>query len=307
MDKKNINIIGYDSGWGCLNFGCEDGPDNLSIDKIRLKLKEQGIEVEWNGSLGLKSLASHDKITTKEGALPFVVKGLEELAHKIYETTKENKIPVVIGGDHSSAIGTWSGITTALDTCQKFGMIWLDAHMDAHTPDTADEGKWGGWWHGMPVASLIGSGLPEFTNLISSTPKLSADHVSLIGIRSYEHGEDEFLKGNNIRVYLMDEVYERGFNDIFKVALERATTGTDGFGISIDLDAFDPKDAPGVGTQEKDGLRSAEVLPVISGLAYHPLFKGIEIAEYNPHNDRDKKTLHLIENIIFSLFSTSSD
>ena len=30
----NVEIIGYDSGWGCADYGCEDGPDALPIDRI---------------------------------------------------------------------------------------------------------------------------------------------------------------------------------------------------------------------------------------------------------------------------------
>ena len=38
---------------------------------------------------------------------------------------------VVIGGDHTCALGTWSGVSNALEQTA-IGMIWIDAHLDAH-------------------------------------------------------------------------------------------------------------------------------------------------------------------------------
>ena len=36
-----------------------------------------------------------------------------------------------------------------------FGLLWIDAHMDAHTPDTSPSQA----CHGMPLAALFGYGL----------------------------------------------------------------------------------------------------------------------------------------------------
>ncbi len=299
-------IIGYDSGWGCGNYLCEDGPYALRADQIMHRLRALGVTAKWRGPLGLKFLGRHDQLKTKEMTLPIVSETLTRLFNCIKESIDKKHIPIVIGGDHTSAAGTWSGVASALRAEGNFGLIWLDAHLDAHTYETSKYGKWGGWWHGQPVSALLGHGLPQLTGLGGMKQKLSPEHISMIGIHSFEPQEDAFVKKHNIRVYGLDEVRQRGFKTVYAEALRRATAGTSGFGLSIDLDCFDPADAPGVGTAENEGLDPAEVLPIIKAAARHPLFKALEIAEFNPHNDKNGKTRALIEDIIGSVFSESA-
>jgi len=302
-----VDIIGYDSGWGCLNYKCEDGPTSLPVDAILHKLRHLGVEAKWRGPLGLKFLGKHDALNTKEKTLPLVVEGLRRLFSHVKVAVEKKTIPVVIGGDHTSAIGTWSGAATALKAQQKFGLIWLDAHLDAHTYETSKHGKWGGWWHGQPVSALIGEGLPELTGIGGLKAKLSPQHISMIGIHSFEPEEMEFAHKHGIKVYSLEEVTRRGFKAVYDEALQRATTGTDGFGLTVDIDCFNPEDAPGVGTPEVIGLDPAEVLPIMKAIARHPQFTALEIAEFNPHNDKNNKTRDLIGKILESVFAKAAD
>ena len=71
-----------------------------------------------------------------------------------------------------------------------------------------------------------------------------------------------------------------------------------GFGITIDLDAFDPAAAPGVGSPEPGGLRARELRGGLQRLAAIPGLRALELAEYNPNRDRDGLTAKLIGNLI---------
>jgi len=296
-------IIGYDSGWGCRDYLTEDGPRSVPADRVLHQLRYLGVEAKWRGPLGLRFLGNHALLDTKEKTLPLLNEGLRRLFNHVKYAIENKTIPVVIGGDHTSAIGTWSGAIAALHAHQKFGLIWLDAHLDAHTHETSHRGKWGGWWHGQPVSALVGQGLPALKNLGGVTPKLSPQHISIIGVHSFEPEERAFVQRNNIRVYYLEEVIQRGFKTVYSEALHRATEGTAGFGLSVDLDCFDPEFAPGVGTPEKRGMNPAEILPIIRSAARHPAFKALEIAEFNPHKDKGQKTLLLLEKIIGSAFA----
>lgn len=296
-------IIGYDSGWGCREYLCEDGPGAISPDRLLRKLRHAGVDSKWRGTLGIKFLGKHETLNSKEKTLPLVVEGVRRVFNHVKHAIENKYIPVVIGGDHSSAIGTWSGAAAALQAHEKFGLIWLDAHLDAHTNETSHEGKWGGWWHGQPISALTGHGLPDLKNIGGALTKLSPQHMSLIGIHSFEPGEADFVKKHNIKVYYLEEVQQRGFKTVFEEALKRATDGTVGFGLSIDMDCFDPSEAPGVGSAEDKGLYPEEILPIIKSISRHPLFKALEIAEFNPHKDKDDKTLNLLEKIIENVFA----
>jgi len=301
--KLKVEIIGYDSGWGCKNYLCEDGPAAIPADRVLHKLRHRGVEAKWRGALGIKFLGRHDLLNTKEKTLPPLIEGLRRLFNHVKHAIENKYIPVIIGGDHSSAIASWSGAVSALKSPQNFGLIWLDAHLDSHTYETSRHGKWGGWWHGQPITALIGLGLPELTTVGGTAPKLSPRHISIIGVHSFEAEEEAFVKKHGIKVYYLEEVQRRGFKTIFLEALQRATDETAGFGLSIDLDCFDPQNAPGVGTPEDIGMDPVEILPIIKSIGRHPLFKALEIAEFNPHNDKEHKTGLLIEKIIEEAFA----
>lgn len=300
---RTIDIIGYDSGWGCANYGCEDGPEAAPVDQIMAHLRHAGYVPKWHGPLGIKRMGDHAKLTDKHATLPVVTEGLQRLTAAAMASAQQNHIPLVLGGDHSCAIGTWSGIVSARQAHGRFGLVWIDAHMDSHTHETAHEGKWGGWWHGQPVAALHGMGLTAFTSLGDRAAKLSPSHVSLIGIHSYEPAELAFAEQQGIRVYMLDEVKRRGFGTVFAEAQKRAQNGTDGWGMTIDLDAFHPDFAPGVGTDEDDGLLPESVFPILRGVAQSHGFSGLEIAEFNPHRDRNHKTANLVEKLVENIFT----
>jgi arginase len=299
----HVEIIGFDSGWGCRDFRCEDGPAAVAADSMLLKLRDQGIGAKWHGPLGLKFLGNHAELTTKEKTLPLTVEAVRRLSNYVRNARLQGSIPVVIGGDHSSAIGTWAGVVEAAQAYGNFGLVWLDAHLDAHTYETSYQGKWGGWWHGQPVSALFGEGLLEFRSVGGLRPKLSPQHMSIIGAHSFEPAEAAFVQRLGIRVYYLDEVQKRGFAAVFDESLRRATTGTKGFGLTIDLDAFQPSDAPGVGASEDKGLVAAEVLPIIRTIGWDPRFMGLELAEFNPHQDIQNKTRQLIEKLVESVMT----
>lgn len=301
--KYKVDIIGYDSGWGCKDFGCEDGPYKIETDQILHSLSAAGHDPRFSGMLGLKFLNDHLQLETKEKTLPVLREGLGRLFQSVTRSLQDERLPLVIGGDHSSAMATWAAVISKWQCQQQFGLIWIDAHLDSHTYETSHQGKWGGWWHGQPIPALLGQGLQDLSGIGGRDPKISPQHISIIGAHSFEPAELEFVRKNNIRVFYLEEVEKRGFPAVFTEALARATTGTAGFGLSIDLDAFLGSEAPGVGTPENKGLLPADVLPILKSIADHPLFRGLEIVEFNPHNDVENKTRTLINRLIQSVFS----
>jgi arginase len=215
-----------------------------------------------------------------------------DLAKTTRDTVAENKFPIVVGGDHSCAIGTWSGIASALKN-QTLGLIWLDAHMDAHTPEDSMSGN----IHGMPVATLMGEGYPELINILGAYPKLSPQNIILIGIRSYEDAEKERLERLGVKIYYTEEVNRRGFIHVFQEAWAELGKKVDKIGLSIDLDGFDPKFAPGVGTAEPDGIDYPDCITALSNIDKSMLC-GLEITEGNDHFDPSGKTMQCIVDLI---------
>src|SRR5258708_16761380 len=71
------------------------------------------------------------------------------LASAVAESLRRGRLPCVLGGDHSCAGGTWTGVARATEG--ELRLVWVDAHMDAHTPRTSHPAR----THRMPPASLL--------------------------------------------------------------------------------------------------------------------------------------------------------
>ncbi len=217
------------------------------------------------------------------------------LAEAVGEALGAGEFPVVIGGDHSVAIGTWSGVARHAGT--PLGLLWIDAHLDSHTP----ESTYSGAIHGMPLACLLGRGDKRLLNLGLQGQQVDAAHTVVFGARSYEPEEAEFLARLGVRVIGQEEIEQRGFPAALNDALAIVTAAPGGFGVTLDLDALDPSAAPGVGSPEPEGLGPADLLPALARLAAHPGLLAVEIAEYNPDRDLFGQTAWLLSRLVGAL------
>jgi arginase len=287
---NKLNIYGFASGIAANDPNCGLGPLYMYYHPELWQILP--FEVIWQDLLmaaspdhGLKVLDELVEVSTL-------------LAEGVAESITDKTPFCVLGGDHSCGIGTWSGAAHALRDQGPLGLIWVDAHMDSHTPETSPTEN----LHGMPVSHLMGHGVQSLCQLLDDQPKLKPEHICFIGIRSYEPGEAGLLEDLKVKVYFMEEVRERGIAAVFAEALAYIQSKVAHFGLTIDLDAFDPLDAPGVGCREAGGIRVEEFLPVVEHLHQQPGFVGLEIAEYNPIMDEQAKTARLIPALIGAVY-----
>src|SRR5574337_2064715 len=88
----------------------------------------------------------------------------------------------------------------------------------------------------------------------------------------------------------MDEVRRRGLPTVLCEAMTIARSGTAGFGVSIDLDALDPWEAPGTTCPEPDGLDPQELADNLHALRACADLVALEIVEYMPSTDPEGRT-----------------
>jgi arginase len=291
---NTIAFIGVASGWGAQIRGTEKGPEAFQSSNVLSSFKSPWI---WKETLFPSESAIASNLPPGPLTLPYIEDLCRRVSLSVEQVLDNHQFPVVIGGDHVIAVGTWAGVVHQLGAKQEFGLIWIDAHMDAHTMKTTPSKA----YHGMPLAALLGFGEPSIVNILEKGPILNPHHVCLIGVRSFEEGEAALLKHLGVRIYYMKEVEERGFNAVLQEALHLVKRETKGFGLSIDLDAFDPQEAPAVGTPAPYGLKAKEVLPAFSMVQNDPFFKALEIVEYNPDRDKNSKTLLLMRDLLLKL------
>ena len=274
---RKIMIIGAASGAGAPDPATAEGPDALRRYQAFHDSPLQ--HVEWDAILRVPRDA-------RDTPLHAVAALGARLAAEVESVLQAGHFPLVVGGDHSCAIGTWSGVHRALADKGPLGLIWIDAHMDSHTLTTTPSGQ----IHGMPLAVLLGHGEAVLTAIDGAEAKLHPEHVCLIGVRSYEAGEAALLHRLGVRVFDMKEIRRCGLAAVFDAALAIVQNGTAGFGVSVDLDALDPEEEPGVTTPVPGGLRRAELAAALSRLRGDPAFVAMEIVEYNPRRDRGHAT-----------------
>ena len=92
--------------------------------------------------------------------------------------------------------------------------------------------------------------------------------------------------------------HSRGLTAVFTDALAIATNGAAGFGISIDLDAVTPDEAPGVGTPVPDGIAAADLARVLRRVAGRPDLLAMELVEYLPRLDPDGRSARVAIDLV---------
>lgn len=281
MLKQSLQLIGYGIGIA--------GPDSGSAEGPYVLQKSSVPAVTWQNILTMET-----KVSQLAAIAP-----IADVCGKLAVLAQKNSLShtpfVVIGGDHSSAIGTWSGVSAASHP-QDIGLIWIDAHLDSHTPESSHSKN----VHGMPLAALLGYGDKRLTQILNPQSKIKPENLCIIGVRSFEAEEAELLKQLGVKIFWMEDVHQSGLIAIFQQAIKHVTQHTATYGISLDLDAIDPKDAPGVTVQEPDGIKAQELLICLQQIAKSQLPCALEIAEFNPKKDIDQRT----EKLIWSLINT---
>lgn len=271
--QRQVEIIGAAWGLGGAEPGCADAPAVLA-PLLESRLHACGMRSR-SGPL-LQPMPGERR---KQAAVSRLC-GL--LAAAVADSLRHGRLPCVLGGDHSCAGGTWAGVARTLHG--ELGLVWVDAHMDSHTPGTSHTGR----LHGMPLAWLLGQDDDPLYGL--SAGVLNPGQVALVGVRSFEPEEAERLKRLGVRVFHIEEVRERGLDAVFADALAIATAGTEGFGISVDLDVVTPEEAPGVGTPVAGGIGGAHLARALAGIGGRADLLAVELVEYAPRLDPDGRS-----------------
>jgi ornithine--oxo-acid transaminase len=291
---KTVRLIGVPIGCGSGDPRCAAAPDALRDSDIAAQLSRRGVPARWTrmvrptGDTGADARAQAYEVCVR-------------LSRRVARIASRGELPVVIGGDHTCAIGTWKGMARAMAARGSIGLLWIDAHMDAHTPETTESGR----LHGMPVACLLGHGYPELVSIAGGI-RLDPACVCLFGVRSFERGEAQLLERLGVRIFFMEEIRQRGIHECLREAIGIVRGAKAGFGITLDLDAIDPRDAPGISTPAPGGMPAAALVTALAQHGDDPRLLGIEIVEYNPFLDHEAKTEAIVHDAIHALLLGSA-
>lgn len=290
-----IRIIGIPMDLGQALRGVDMGPGAVRYAGLKAALERLGYEVEDTGNI---DVPVRDEMHADKP--PYFLSAVAETCGQAYkwalDTCADDAIPIFLGGDHSISIGTVGGVTHG-GPC---GVLWIDAHADFNTPETSPSGN----IHGMPLATLVGRGVPELVNLGRKGAKVRAHDVVIVGARDLDSAEKRMLRDAGVCVYTMRAIDERGMATVMKEAIDRLAH-LDRLHVSLDLDSLDPSEAPGVGTPVPGGLTYREAQLAMEMLADTRRVKSVDVVEVNPILDKRNETGVTAVELLESLFGKS--
>ncbi len=294
---EKIRIIGVPMDLGASRRGVDMGPSALRVAGLQARLKQLGRQVEDIGNVPVPQPEEQHFGEKRARYLDEISQACKGLADAVKKALDEDFVPLVLGGDHSIAVGTAAGAAAHFQKQGKrIGMIWLDAHGDMNTPESSPSGN----VHGMPLASIMGYGPPELTELAGIKPMIEPHSVVLVGIRELDSKERRLVKESGVHIFTMREIDERGMREVMTEALRFASDDTAGIAVSLDMDFVDPTDAPGVGTPVRGGVTYREAHLALEMIADSKSMVSFEVVEVNPVIDLHNTTAALGIELILS-------
>ncbi|HKN59963.1 MAG TPA: arginase [Candidatus Acidoferrales bacterium] len=294
---EKIRIIGVPMDLGASRRGVDMGPSALRVAGLQAKLKQLGRQVEDIGNIIVKQPEEQHYGVKNAKYLEEISDTCKGLADIVGKTLDEDLLPLVLGGDHSIAVGTAGGTAAHYHKASKrIGLIWLDAHGDMNTPESSPSGN----VHGMPLASIMGYGPPELTDLGGIKPMVEPRNIALVGIRDLDAKERRLVKESGVHIFTMRDIDERGMREVMAEALRFAGDDTAGIAVSLDMDFVDPSDAPGVGTPVRGGVTYREAHLALEMIADSRAMVSFELVEINPVIDLHNTTATLGVELVLS-------
>jgi arginase len=278
------------------DIGAGTRGSDLGVDAIEIAAINQGSD--YFNQFPFEDIKTHNESiydkdrSTVAKRIEHVVEQCIRLNNSIQKNLKDY-FPIVLSGDHSSALGTISGIKSAFPE-QNVGVIWIDAHADLHSPYTSPSGN----IHGMPLAAaLANDNLASKTNAVDPDtqkyweemkrigykgPKIQPENLVYFGVRDTEEAEDQQMERLSIRNYKVDEVRYRGLETCVAEALVKLSH-CEVLYISFDVDSMDcDLISYGTGTPVPKGFDQYEVIAIIDQIIKTKKVVCIEVVEVNP-------------------------
>jgi arginase len=293
---KPIRIIEVKSEIGAGTRGASMGIDAIKIAALDFGSpffkKFKATEIPTENHLLLEPVV-HDYAKRIKGIYSLN----ERIAKEIDKTLKRDEIPIVLAGDHSSALGTISGIRMAYPA-KRLGVIWIDAHADMHSPYTTPSGN----MHGMPIAGILGEDNKDrqqnkpddetieywekLKNLGGIAPKIQYNDLVFIALRDFEPAEEHLIKNNKVRVFTLPEIRKKAVERIAIEALNYLDH-CDLIYVSFDVDSMDSRISSGTGTPVPNGITEKEAGNLIYYIMRSKKICCFEMVEINPTLDKE--------------------
>jgi len=150
------------------------------------------------------------------------------------------------------------------------------------------------------VSNLVDGAGKRMTDKPYVILKTHGLRVAVIGARGLDPGEKRNLREADVMVQSMEQIDRIGMVAALEKAIHRVSRDVDGIYLSLDMDALDPRHAPGVGTPVPGGLTYREAHLACEVVAETGRLIGMDLVEVNPILDVQNQTAILAVEFIRS-------
>lgn len=168
-------------------------------------------------------------------------------------------------------------------------VLWIDAHADLNIPQSSPSHE----FHGMPLRTLMHEGNSTIIDLLDKP--LNPNHVFLIGVRDCDPPEEDFIKGNDIKIISVPKNEEEVTNIVGLIS----ATQISNIYLHIDLDVLDPQHLSSVKCPTSNGMNYNTLIALIQRLKINFNVVGGNVLEYT-HIDRSE--LNKVHKVALTLF-----
>ncbi len=278
-----IDIIGVPIDLGADRRGVDMGTSAIRYARLQQELEALGYSVRDTGNVEVPIAEMCSISDPKLKYIDCIIPMGRRVSGAISTSLQGKRFPLVLGGDHSLSIGSIRGAARE----KRVGVLWIDAHADFNTPETTPSGN----IHGMPLAALCGLGDARLVQLWEEpAPVIDPGRVAVLGARDLDPGEKRNLLQAGVLVLSMEQVDRLGIVASMEKALEHISRDVEGIYLSLDMDAMDPRHAPGVGTPVPGGLTYREAHLICEMVAETGKLIGMDLVEVNPILDVQNQT-----------------
>lgn len=241
---------------------------------------KEGVELAFN-CLVRNGLFNHLPYVTRYEELIFdknkesVSQYLERLSDAAFGYRQDDDFVLTIGGDHTIALGTVAGITSAAEDTS---LIWVDSHGDFNDVHSSITGS----LHGMPLNGLIHGKKTFNTDLFDWLDEgfIKPENVAIIGVNDLDPLEKEMLVKSGIHIYWPEDIFYEGIQHVVKDAVKKV--GGCHLHLSFDLDAIKHTDFHATGCYCPNGMDLSTAHYIIKALKLTGKLKSMDLVEYNP-------------------------
>ncbi|MEM9601074.1 MAG: arginase family protein, partial [Pseudomonadota bacterium] len=210
-------------------------------------------------------------------------RSLRNLRTYIEEYASEDRITGVVGGDHSVSIPAFEA---CLERHPDLHLVYIDTHLDAR-PD---------------ICGVRNTHASAFLRAVEKLDGGKAMHLGFKNVGSSLYEDYKHLASQQVKIITASDLR---YPSTSNATIREFVDGKNLY-ISLDLDALNPSEAPGVGTPSPGGLGYDHLVEILTSIIHASNLVGFDIVELCPVYDQSERTSILAATLIATIASLVS-